>query len=659
MADDTLNLEDVLLPNTMDTDEDYDYSELIEQLELYRNHPLNINTATYEDLDKLGIFNDLQITALLQYRKEYGSLNTVQELYFVHGFDASFIQTISPYIVFAEPPQKPLSLRLIRQQGKSDYMQRYSRALVAKQGFQPTENPTANRYLGSPDLLMLRYRFDVANRLRIGISAKKDPGENFFKSNQKQGFPFYSGYLALGQPTPHIKQLIVGNYQLQFGQGLCLWQGFTSGKSLDGVNFKRKAQTLKPYGSSTEYGYSQGGAILWQMGSFELAQFVSWKPLDGTVETCDSLGHPTVISSIVETGYHRTTNELSKKHTALQSLYGMHLDFKQSTFRLGATVHYNRLNVDYMPTIKPYNQFSIPPKSGVYAGFDFDGIWRSLRYYGEITMDNNRATAYQLGSKWILTPTTMLNIDYRNYSMYYKNFFANAISENSSVNNEKALSIGLLCEFSQAWSSTIFSDFFQFPWLSYSADAPLYGFEHRLRIHFKPNRRFNTYLQYQYKSKAINTTDDPFLHSIGQSHKHTARLHLEHTLSDYITIKQRLSMVYSNRSTGFLLYQDVQYRFAQTPLSVSFRYAVFNTDDYDSRIYAFESDVLYAYSSSAYYYKGSRFYVMLQYKCSRKLTLWLKYANTNITDRLSIGSGLDEIQGHDKPEIKLQLRWKF
>jgi hypothetical protein len=76
-------------------------------------------------------------------------------------------------------------------------------------------------------------------------------------------------------------------------------------------------------------------------------------------------------------------------------------------------------------------------------------------------------------------------------------------------------------------------------------------------------------------------------------------------------------------------------------------------------LYAYESDVLYAFSIPSYYYKGSRFYLLGRYSFGRSLDLWVRYSITHYSNKQVIGSGLDEIDGNNKSEIKLQLRYRF
>ena len=92
------------------------------------------------------------------------------------------------------------------------------------------------------------------------------------------------------------------------------------------------------------------------------------------------------------------------------------------------------------------------------------------------------------------------------------------------------------------------------------------------------------------------------------------------------------------------------------PISGVLRLQYFETDGYNSRIYAYENDVLYSYSIPAFSDKGFRYYLTLNYDLTKKLSFWLRWAQTIYKNRNTVGSGLDEIQGSRRTEVKLQAR---
>ncbi|HRG10074.1 MAG TPA: hypothetical protein PLJ08_15980, partial [Cyclobacteriaceae bacterium] len=86
------------------------------------------------------------------------------------------------------------------------------------------------------------------------------------------------------------------------------------------------------------------------------------------------------------------------------------------------------------------------------------------------------------------------------------------------------------------------------------------------------------------------------------------------------------------------------------------RYALFDTDDYDNRLYVFEKDVWLAFSFPAYYGVGVRSYVLVQYAVSPAIVLWLRWARTSYSNTESIGSGSETIIGNTRNDLKFQAR---
>ncbi len=86
---------------------------------------------------------------------------------------------------------------------------------------------------------------------------------------------------------------------------------------------------------------------------------------------------------------------------------------------------------------------------------------------------------------------------------------------------------------------------------------------------------------------------------------------------------------------------------------------MFDKDDFDKRQYIYERDVLYAFSIPALSGRGLRSYFVLRFKASRKLDFWIKYSRTRFTDRETVGSGLEEIDGNSRTIVRAQTRIRF
>ena len=105
---------------------------------------------------------------------------------------------------------------------------------------------------------------------------------------------------------------------------------------------------------------------------------------------------------------------------------------------------------------------------------------------------------------------------------------------------------------------------------------------------------------------------------------------------------------------GIMIFQDLTYRQEKIPLEWNMRIAWFNAPDYNARIYAYEKDVLYAYSSQQFYGKGWRWMCLLKWKPLEQLAFWLKISQSLYPGQDAIGSSLTAIKGYHKTEVKLQ-----
>ena len=131
-----------------------------------------------------------------------------------------------------------------------------------------------------------------------------------------------------------------------------------------------------------------------------------------------------------------------------------------------------------------------------------------------------------------------------------------------------------------------------------------------------------------------------------------------------IALRNRIELLWYdnngiNKENGFLTFFDFIFKPMLKPVSGVLRLQYFETDGYNSRIYAYENDVLYSYSIPAFSDKGFRYYLTMNYDLNKKVSFWLRWAQTIYKNRNTVGSGLDEIQGNKRTELKLQVRWIF
>jgi len=647
-----------------------DFTTLFEQLELYYERPINLNTAEQLDLNDLGLLNEIQINNLLNHLEKHGKLITFEELQSIDGFDLETIRLIQPFTkVTGDVDQASISLENILKEGSSSLFIRYTRILEEQEGFSSisdeelAENENA-RYLGSPDKLFTRYRFTYANNLSLGFTTEKDAGEEFFQGTNKDGFDFYSGHLFL-QGFGVVKQLALGDFQAQFGQGLTFWSGLAFGRTPSVYSLKRNAPKLRPYTSVQEDLFLRGGGVTLQRDNFEVTMFYSYKAVDANVSDFDTLSNRAIISSLSEDGFHRTPSEIEDKNVVNNSFLGGNISYGKRNFSIGFTGVYNKIDADFSPRIQTYNKFSQLDNENINIGSDFSYLYKNLNIFGEVSKSIDGGMAHTVGALVVLDARLSLGIQNRQFDRDFKPIQSNAIGESSTNVNEKGTFIGIEAKPTTDFTLAAYADRFVFNWLRFQTDAPSNGSRLFGQLTYKPSKQLETYFRFRSRIRSRNSSNqEEGLRELEEEVNANYRLHLAYKVSKSITLKNRVeytrySQGESENEEGLLIYQDINFKKLSFPISFSLRYALFDTDGFNSRIYAYENDVLYAFSVPAYSGRGTRFYITTKYHVARGIDFWLRYSQTYYTDRTTIGTGKDEIDGNTRSELKAQLRVKF
>jgi hypothetical protein len=86
------------IAGTLGEDEELDYTNLFEDLAMYYDNPLDLNSASIQELRDLNLLSDIQINHLQLHIAKYGSLKTIFELQAVEGFTLQSIRQIKPFV---------------------------------------------------------------------------------------------------------------------------------------------------------------------------------------------------------------------------------------------------------------------------------------------------------------------------------------------------------------------------------------------------------------------------------------------------------------------------------------------------------------------------------------------------------------------------------
>ncbi|GAB2800024.1 helix-hairpin-helix domain-containing protein [Rhabdobacter roseus] len=648
--------------------DDANYDDLYEALfQLYAN-PRNLNTATRDELTATYLLSEAQLTALFHYRDQLGPFLSLYELQAVPGFDLLTIRRLLPFVT-VQTTHLPLAQSL-RNPTQNFLLIRSQRLLETQKGFTPIDTTTRSRtrYAGGPYQWYGRFRYARTGAYSFGLTVEKDAGEVLSWQPGRHVFgPDFTSFHAQIMNRGRLKNLIVGDYQMQAGQGLVMAAGFSLGKGAESIRTTyRSTLGLRPYTSVLEAGYFRGIAATVALNkTMDLTALYSAVRRDASLDASasDSLG--LVVSSLRTAGLHRTPSEQASQGIIPERNTGLHWLYRMPAQRgqLGLTTLYTQYEASLRRREVPYNYYEFRGKENLVVGLHGNYRWQNIHFFGEGARSQSGGLGGVGGLIAALGKTLDFTLLLRHYDRHFHSFYGNSFGEGTRPINETGTYWGLRYAPNRRWQLSGFYDRFQFPWLKYQVNAPSDGFDYLLHAQWVPSKRFRTYALFHEKQRQRNEPGQsepmaPLVTTV----RRTVLINAEYNTPLRYSLRTRVqagdfSHQAAPRSVGWTVLQDASWHWRQ--LELSGRMALFSTDSYDSRQYVYEKDVLYAFSLPAYYDKGTRHYLMARYVLNPHTRLWLRWSQTRFSDLETIGSGLNEIQGNTRSELKAQLMYLF
>lgn len=648
------------LENQADTEQgETEDDTWLQDLELFRKNPVNINMADADELRQLRVISDLQIANLISYRTVLGKLQSIYELQSVPSWDVATIKKVLPFITVAGAISARDDLLNRFAEGEHSLMLRMSQVLERSKGFDPSTSGT--KYLGSPQRFFFRYRYTYKNLLQYGVTADKDAGEQFFRGIQKHGFDFYSFHLFV-RKAGIMQAIAVGDYTVNLGQGLIHWQSLAFKKSVDVMGVKRQSAVLRPYTSSGEFYFHRGAGITIRKGKVESTVFISFRKLSANY-VADTVNNEEYISSFLNSGYHRTESETADKNRISQWATGGNISYKGRNYHIGANGVYYQFSLPVQKRDEPYNLYAINGSSWYNASMDYSFTFRNFHFFGEAAIAKNNEKAMVNGLLISIDSKIDLSVVHRSIGAGYQAVNGNAFTENTYPTNERGIYTGISIRPFSGWKIDAYCDFFKFPWLKYLVDAPSEGYDYMAQLTYSPNKQTELYTRFRSESKEANQpANSSVTNYLVSLPRKNWRTQVSFKLNNGITLRNRAEILWydkkgANAENGFLIFQDVIYKPLMNSFSAGIRLQYFDTDGYNSRIYAYENDVPYSYSIPSFFGRGFRYYLNAGYDISEKTSIWVRLARTVYKSEVTVGSGLDEIPYNHKTDFRIQIRY--
>lgn len=650
--------------------EGVDYQAVYDALtQLYAN-PLDLNSATRDELAATYLLTERQLTSLTDYRATFGDLLSVYELQAIPDFDLPTIRRLLPFVTIVGDTRL---LGALPTPSDNYLIMRYEQILEQQKGFSdatPDKNgKLPSRYLGNSQQWYLRYRYSRPRAFSLGLTLEKDPGERMeWQPSARRYGADYVSFHAQIQNRGRWRTILLGDYQLQIGQGLVLSAGFVLGKSAETIQtVRRPTLGARPYTSLTEYGYFSGATATYALHpTFDVTLLAAANQRDANT-VAGSAQEGTIATSLQTSGLHRTASERDDQGSLFETNLGAHLLYhNRHQLQIGLTVLQTSFDKIFRKRDLAYNQYDFTGTRNLVVGVHGGYIWHNWNLFAEMarssgSLTNSGGVGIIAGTLASLTKKVDMAIALRHYDRNFHSFYSNAFSESGQNSNESGAYLGLKYSVYRKITLGGFIDVFRFPWLKYLVDAPSRGFDYLLQARYTPDRKTTFYGIYHEEHKEKNRPDsDPKV--VVPTTRRTIALNADYSPVRRLSLRSRIqwgSFAYAGASAsrGFTIVQDATLDLRR--FSFSGRVALFGTDDYDSRQYVYERDVLYAFSFPAYFNRGIRHYVLAQYTLSRHLRVWVRWARTDLTNQTTVGSDLDQISVPHKSEVKVQAQWQF
>jgi len=317
-----------------------------------------------------------------------------------------------------------------------------------------------------------------------------------------------------------------------------------------------------------------------------------------------------------------------------------------------------------LPSSRPYQYFDFSGKGVCNASVDYQVLIKHHILFGEIAASSTNGYGLLQGAIFKVDPRVKLSALLRHFSKNFVAFDGKPYSKNSKLNNETGLLLTSEIILSSKINMVALFDMYHFHWLRYLTDKPIPHLDASLRFDISLTRNCALWVRYSYKPQARNFREEAVYNQILETQQHRLRVTLSCTILQILQLKSEVSGVL-NRNThkkenlfGLLAYQDIGVSLAKTGLDLKMRFALFDTDTYDERLYAYENDISYTFTISSYYYRGCKTYFILKWKYNR-FEIQGKISRLLFFNKHQISSGLELIDAPHKTEVKVQVLMKL
>ncbi|MDH7514685.1 MAG: hypothetical protein QHI48_02250, partial [Bacteroidota bacterium] len=516
---------------------------------------------------------------------------------------------------------------------------------------------TEGRYVGSPEGFSGRLDFSVHGRFHGGVLVAKEPGE----TSPADCLRFTLSAERIGP----LAQITAGDFTVASGQGVLLRRGGSFARS-GGVS-----DALQSRGNRISPGLRSSGPVVRGIAasggarSVTMSVFAGRALLDGKIDSVSGM-----LSSIDESGLHRTENERGKRDAAFEDLAGAYASWATETNGISVRIGFTGYIARFSHRLNALSPWSFGGSRA--SAFGVDAVVAGDRW--SISWELGRVRNGRLGGKGAFhaRPSEGFRV-----MMVYRDFPADFAAphvgplggQGNTTQNERGAFFECSYRFSGRLSLRAWWDLSHSPGPTYSIGVPSSSTERAFEACWRASENAELFINGYEKNvdaeyavtDGSGRVDRPLVRRISRS----VRVDFRRLPSRGVGFRVRAEYrtitnagVPAPTEDGFLLLTDI----VAAPLhdfSLEGRIAVHRTDSWEARLSAFESDLPGAGSSHPLSGEGLRAYVLLRWSASKWCTISSKAGWTILDGERTLGSGDDQVRGDTVARYSLQADIKL
>lgn len=597
--------------------------EWVEDWEELLKNPLNLHLADSIQLLNLHILAPNQIHTLIYYRRRVKNFFSYYELANLFYWDTQLAKDLMLFTHIQPPDIQPTSKLLPSFRFENQSRFRY-------------KNSTDSFNSGIPISMFFKQSFSISNAFKATLLLDHDAFEPFYVKRKIYGFDFYSGSFMWTPKKSILKKLIIGDFRLQIGEGLTMWNGFMFVGNVVNKAQRHSFFDVKEYKSTMESGFFRGvAASIALPHKWNLIAYASTIQKDAQIssDSTDSF------SSFYQTGFHRKEIEIQKKNILRETSTGIACMKYGKRWKLGWGTYFYHWTQPWKPQNLLYAQHRFKGNLLLNSAINYSYILKNGWLAGEIASSSNGGIASIQQIRLNISHSLQLALITQYYNKKYFTPYGQMQRQAGNGVGEWSMRLMLSAEIAKGLNADFCVDYLKTDFMTYTIPEPFYkaSFLHKWR--WMPLKNFEASYQseYAYTPYSIQLN---FIKSTEYQHRWSHKFQAQFQPLSHVLLRSSIQLLSNIRHArwahSIALGQFIQIHVPNWKLHVTLQYQYYSVPDFDLRLYQYEKSMSGMFENMMMNGEGHALSSYWKWKASKQIQLEWKIKYIPMKDKLNL-----------------------